>query len=41
MRYPELDFSFLGPKVVSVIESFRAKLTEEATPITEVPNDEA
>ena len=41
MKYPDLDFSFLGPEVVSVIEGFKAKLAEEAAPITEVPDEEA
>ena len=40
-RYPDLDFSFLGPGVLDVIEGFKAKLAEEATPITEVLDDEA
>ena len=40
-RYPDLDFSFLGQEVLNVIEGFKAKLAEEATSITEVPNDEA
>ena len=39
-RYLDLDFSFLGQGVVNVIEGFKAKLAEEATPITEVPDDE-
>ena len=40
-RYLDLDFSFLGQEVVNVIEGFKAKLAEEATPITEMPDDEA
>ena len=40
-KYPDLDFSFLGPEVVNVIEGFKAKLAEEATLITEVPDEEA
>ena len=40
MRYPDLDFSFLAPEVVRVIDGFKAKLAEEAVPITEVPDDE-
>ena len=40
-KYPDHDFSFLGPDVVKVIEDFKAKLAEEATPITEVPVEEA
>ena len=39
-RYPDLDFSFLGPEVVKVIEDFKAKLAKEAVPITKVPDDE-
>ena len=39
-KYPDLNFSFLGEGVLRVIEGFKAKLTEEATPLTEVPDDE-
>ena len=35
----DLDFSFLGEGVLGVIEGFKAKLAEEATAITEIPDD--
>ena len=40
MKYPDLDFSFLGEGVLRVIEGFKAKPIEETTPLTEVPNNE-
>ena len=39
-KYPDHDFSFLGEGVLRVIEGFKAKLTEEATPLAKVPDDE-
>ena len=39
-KYPDLDFSFLGEGILGVIEGFKAKLAEEATPLTEVSDDE-
>ena len=39
-KYPDLDFSFLRDGVLGVIEGFKAKLAEEATPPTEIPDDE-
>ena len=39
-KYPYLDFFFLGEGVFRVIEGFKAKLAEEATPLTEILDDE-
>ena len=38
-KYLDLDFLFLREGVLGVIKGFKAKLTEEATPITKIPDD--
>ena len=39
-KYLDLDFSFVGEVVLEVIERFKTKLAEEATPLTEVLDNE-
>ena len=39
-REEVFDFSFLGEGVLEVIETFKTKLAEEETPLTEVLDDE-
>ena len=39
-KYPNLEFSFLRESVLGVIKGFKAKLVEDATPLTEIPDDE-
>ena len=38
-KYPDLEVLFLGEGVLGVIEGFKAKLTKEATPLTEILDD--